>query len=50
MPYHIVKCVGMKDRYYVSDKSGKYYSSKPLTLSMAKKQLIALNIALAREA
>lgn len=46
MPYHLVKCVGMKNAYYVSDDKGRYFSSEPLTLSKAKKQLIALNIAL----
>jgi hypothetical protein len=48
MPYHIVKCVGMKNGYYVSDNTGKYYSKNPITLEKAKKQLIALNIALSR--
>lgn len=49
MPFHLVKCVGMKNSYYVSDDKGRYYSSFPLTLAKAKKQLIALNIVYAME-
>jgi len=49
MPYHLVKVVGEKDAYYVKDSKGKYYSTKPLTLEQAKKQMVALNIALSKE-
>ena len=42
MPYHIVK---VKGGYKVQNKdSGKFYSTKPLTQDMARKQLLALLI------
>ena len=48
MPYQIIESP-VPDRYYVVDNKGKYYSTTPLTLARAKKQLTALNISLARE-
>lgn len=42
MPYKVVK---VKGGYKVQNAdSGKYYSIKPLTLAVAKKQLLALLI------
>jgi hypothetical protein len=43
MPYHIDKMPGGKA--YVMAEDGKRLSLKPLPLMMAKKQLIAVNIA-----
>ena len=48
MPYHIMKAKG-KDAYYVYDIEGKRHSKEPLALGVAKKQVIALNIAHARK-
>ncbi len=49
MPYSIKKAKG-KDGFYVYGADGKRHSKKPLTMSMAKKQMTALNIAHARKA
>ena len=43
MPYHLDKMPGGKA--YVASEDGKRLSLKPLPLMMAKKQLIAVNIA-----
>jgi hypothetical protein len=48
MPYHIMKAKG-KDAYYVYDMEGKRHSKEPMELAMAKKQMVALNIAHARK-
>ena len=48
MPYHIMKAKG-KDAYYVYDIEGKRHSKEPMELSMAKKQITALNIAHAKK-
>jgi hypothetical protein len=46
MPWHIVKVSGSSPaRYFVETVStGRKHSKEPLTLAMAKKQLIALTI------
>ena len=42
MPYQIVKVASGK--YYVIDINGQRYSNSPMSLSKAKRQLIALLI------
>ena len=48
MPYHPVKAKG-HHRYYVCGEDGQVHSHMPLTLDVAERQLIALNIAYARK-
>jgi len=48
MPYHLVKAKG-HHRYYVAGEDGRVHSHMPLTLDVAERQLIALNIAHARK-
>jgi hypothetical protein len=48
MPYRLVKAKGLH-RYYVAGEDGQVHSHMPLTLDVAKRQMIALNIAHARK-
>jgi len=48
MPYKIKKAPG-KNLYYVQTADGRHMSNDPIPLARAKKQLIALNIALSKE-
>jgi hypothetical protein len=48
MPYHLKKSKSHEDGYYVYGPEGKH-SKEPLSLAMAKKQMVALNIAHARK-
>lgn len=48
MPYHLVKARGLH-RYFVQGEDGTSHSHMPLTLDVAKRQMIALNIAHARK-
>jgi hypothetical protein len=48
MPYHLVKAKGLH-RYYVAGEDGQVHSHMPLTLDVAKRQMIAMNIAHARK-
>jgi len=48
MPYHMVKAKGLH-RYFVVGQDGTAHSHKPLALDVAKRQMIALNIAHARK-
>jgi len=48
MPYCLVKAKGLH-RYYVAGEDGQVHSHMPLTLDVAKRQMIAMNIAHARK-
>jgi hypothetical protein len=48
MPYHLVKAKGLH-RYFVAGEDGMAHSHKPMCMDVAKRQMIALNIAHARK-
>jgi len=49
MPYKLVKKEGTDKYFVMTTDTGRLHSKEPMTKDMAKRQMTALNIAMARE-